>query len=80
MCEDAMTKETYEWKRLLGLQVSEGQSVTAMLGALQQAGRQGAGVVAESLHLICKLVVVACNPRLGRRKQENCYKLKLGLA
>lgn len=46
--------------------------MTAMLGALQQAGRQGAGVVAESLHLICKLVVVACNPRLGRLKQENC--------
>lgn len=42
-----LTKETYRTNRLLWLTVSEGESMTVLVGSVP-TGRPGAGVVAQS--------------------------------
>lgn len=50
-------EEVFFGRVFRGRRASEGESVTIMWGALQHAGRQGAGAVAESSHLIQSLQI-----------------------
>lgn len=50
-----MTKATSRIKQLGFAYSFRGESATSAAEAWQQAGRQGTGAKAESLHLICKL-------------------------